>query len=364
MTITATERLSKQPSESRLYAIDFVNLLATGETISSVTSVVGTPSGLTIGSPTISGTQVLFRVSGGVEGVLYSIVALIRTSLSNTLEGDGILEVENLGTVETMPSAIITVDDVRLELGITSPTNLETNTIQQAITRAMGAVRRHLHYDPMQNTRTEYYPQFALGVRARDVVWDVSATKSFVREVGESASNELQLQHLPIRSITSLYVDYDARNGTRTGAFSAENLKVQGTDYWPNFDVTDVLGSKACRDGILQSQGMWPTEPGCVKVTYVAGYTNDEFRGSGGVLDASPIWETVLSEASRRSRRSLVMGKGSLGLRGGALTSESLGSYSYSVEAGSMNKLFGGDLSGDSIERLSGFVNFGWTLSG
>jgi len=59
---------------------------------------------------------------------------------------------------------------------------------------------------------------------------------------------ELQVQHIPIRSISSLYVDYDGRSGARTGSFTAETLKTQGTDYWANWDGPDSSGNSYCLD--------------------------------------------------------------------------------------------------------------------
>jgi len=47
------------------------------------------------------------------------------------------------------------------------------------------------------------------------------------------------------------------------------------------------------------------------------------------------------------------------------ITSESLGDYNYSVDASSANKQAGGqwDLMGNTLERLSDFVNFGYMLN-
>lgn len=90
----APETLIKRPNESRAYNIDFVNLLAVGppaETITTVSSVTGSPAGLTITSPIISGTKVQVRISGGTNGIEYVITANIITSDGNTLEDCGTL---------------------------------------------------------------------------------------------------------------------------------------------------------------------------------------------------------------------------------------------------------------------------------
>lgn len=83
----------KQPTESRAYTMDFAPNMSTGETITSVTSVVSTPTGLTVGSNTISGQRAQVRLSGGTAGIAYNVTFIVVTSLSNTLEAEGILVV-------------------------------------------------------------------------------------------------------------------------------------------------------------------------------------------------------------------------------------------------------------------------------
>lgn len=97
--VTSPNQLYKQPSELRTYSMDFANLLASGETISSITSVDSiiqgstTASDLTIASKIISGTTIQFSVAGGTSKRTYRIEVLIVTSLANILEGDGLLVV-------------------------------------------------------------------------------------------------------------------------------------------------------------------------------------------------------------------------------------------------------------------------------
>jgi hypothetical protein len=86
----------KQPSESRVYAIDFRNLLAAGDTCKTVSSLAVSPAGVTLGTGAASGTFVRFRASGGTAGVTYQITAVVVTTNGDTLEGDGLLAVEQL----------------------------------------------------------------------------------------------------------------------------------------------------------------------------------------------------------------------------------------------------------------------------
>jgi hypothetical protein len=89
--------LIKQPSESRVYAVNFRNLLATGDSITAVTSVTASPTAeLTFGTAVISSPRVKFRVEDGVAGTSYKITVVVTTTSGDTLKGDGDLEVSDL----------------------------------------------------------------------------------------------------------------------------------------------------------------------------------------------------------------------------------------------------------------------------
>lgn len=89
--------LIKQPSESRLFAMDFSANLAAGESLASVVSVTVDKAGLTITDPpTYGGTKAQQRISGGTAETRYKVTFVVTTSAGNTLEGEGILQVMDL----------------------------------------------------------------------------------------------------------------------------------------------------------------------------------------------------------------------------------------------------------------------------
>lgn len=93
----STPSLVKQPSESRNFSMDFSALLAPGESLTAVSSVVAVPAGLTLsGAATVSGAVATQRILGGTSGTKYVVTFVVTTSLSNTLEGEGILQVKDL----------------------------------------------------------------------------------------------------------------------------------------------------------------------------------------------------------------------------------------------------------------------------
>ena len=98
LSIAATKILVKASTESILFGFDFGPLLNTGETLSTIT-VTGSPSGLTIGTPTVKATSWVdyltgetiaanegaqCRISGGTAGSDYTLTATATTSDSNT----------------------------------------------------------------------------------------------------------------------------------------------------------------------------------------------------------------------------------------------------------------------------------------
>ena len=91
----AIGRLTKQPAENRLFDFDFAGKMRTGETISTVVSVVAAPSGLTVGATAFSGQVAQVRLSGGTDQTEYILTCKVTTSAGNTLELDGLLWVED-----------------------------------------------------------------------------------------------------------------------------------------------------------------------------------------------------------------------------------------------------------------------------
>ena len=87
----------KLTTENELFTFDYSPIIASGETINSASCTVqvkdgsdSSPSAILVGTPAISGSQVVQRVSGGLNGVTYRLEMTVNTSLTNiyTLVGD------------------------------------------------------------------------------------------------------------------------------------------------------------------------------------------------------------------------------------------------------------------------------------
>jgi hypothetical protein len=265
---------------------------------------------------------------------------------------------------------IVDPSEIILDLGLSaSITDEERGIIQAAITRAEGAVKRYIRYDPTQQSRTEYYPSQNYARSHAGSVWEVSGGTAYQRNVSQESTSELQVRHIPIRSTPTidLRVDYDGRSGTQAGSFGATSQKVEGTDFWPNYDRDDSSGDQVCSDGIIRSVGLWPTQAGSVKIVYTAGYSDEEMHGQDSIIDASPIMDAVVEEAIRRAKKAFVNMKQTVaGWVAGPMKSEKLGDYSYVLGDGVVDRLFGStvDLTEETKEKLTEFVNYGYDLGG
>jgi hypothetical protein len=238
-------------------------------------------------------------------------------------------------------------------------TEAEKAVLSAATTSAWGAIKRHLGYEPTMKTRTEMYPRADFSSREFSSVWEVGDDTAYLRNAASAVGDLLQVSHLPIRSIESLCIDYDGRFGGRVDAFSTDTEKTEGEDFWMSADLLDSSGNRVCKDGIIRSMGSWPSTPGSVRIVYTAGYSVAELHGTDSVIDATPIRDAVIDETIRRVHRNSARAKKAASGFAGPLSSENLGDYSYSVDAGTRASLAGGaDLAGSTIEKLADFVRY------
>lgn len=169
-----------------------------------------------------------------------------------------------------------------LNLG-SSATEQQLGMIQLLKTRAEAKVRRYLRRNVTQATYTHYLP-------GNVNPWDVADRLPF-------SGPTLWLTEAPVRSITSIYVDRGGKAGQASGAFPASSLLVAGTDY-----MLDIKSTGWCPSGrVILNAGEWPADPGSIKVTYVAGWTDNELIGNvtDPTLDASDLHLATLIAVSR-----------------------------------------------------------------
>lgn len=65
-----------------------------------------------------------------------------------------------MNNVSAVPGDIVSLEDILIELGIgDTATAAQTVVARAALTKAQGAVIRHLHYNPLLLFQTEFYPR-------------------------------------------------------------------------------------------------------------------------------------------------------------------------------------------------------------
>ena len=233
--------------------------------------------------------------------------------------------------------AITTDAECQAYLGLSSIPTLLT-TLRPYAERA---VKDYLRYDPEQQQHTEILPNTRRS-SDRDNLVDVSGGK-VVFFGSATANNMLVLKHLPVRDSNAtgvstdpqVFEDYDARFGQASGAFSADTELTRGTEFFLEYDQLGISKSGT----LIGVGGNWPSLYGTVKVVYTAGYSSDELAGTGGDADASDIKLATLITVSHIYKQAVLNGStGAAGLVSGAIVSESLGDYSYTVSGGSAER--------------------------
>ena len=234
------------------------------------------------------------------------------------------------------------------------------------------AIRAYLGYDPVQSTRTEYYPLRKIGNhRHRRSYWELHGDRAVLAPAGgQDHLTRLQLRHLPIRGGTNpiVYEDAGAEFGEASGAFGASTQLTWGTEFWADWRGDDGAGEPVSYSGALVRDGAWQRQPGSIKVTYIAGYTADELDGTSTAtgIDASQIRLASLLEMQRmysaqKARQTTATG---VTLAPGAVTGERMGDYSYTLDGNSARELGGmqSSLSGEAAELLHPFRNLNFSV--
>jgi hypothetical protein len=271
-------------------------------------------------------------------------------------------------------SVLISEADVRVSLGIAAIiTDEERQVLSTVVVEATKAIADFLGYDPVQRSVTEFYPRGNLASSRRgSEEFDSNGTRAYIRSTS-GRRQTLQLARLPVRSVASVRVDLTGRFGQASGAFPGSTELVSGVDYWAEFEEANL-----CQSGMLISTGLWPTEPGSVRVTYVAGYSSQELAGrayttetvGGDVteytnagVNASAIVRAAKLTASKFFQTEMSNRKSSAtGWRAaGSLTGEKLGDYAYTKDAMASRSLTGMAISlpGEAAELLEPYVHYG-----
>jgi hypothetical protein len=243
-----------------------------------------------------------------------------------------------------------------------SATDPDRGIVQTIHKLAESRMKEHIGYDPTQQTYTnEYYPrhQQSIGMPFAGI-WDVNAAGTHARlETVAGTLNTLQLRAIPLRSITEIRVDENGRFGQGTAAFASGTEWTAGLDYWAEYEMDGI-----CESGLIHAAGSWPIQQGSVRITYKAGYTQNELNGNlvtAGTdqKDASPLLGGVLKTAMEAFRKFKARKSNFAGLTG-PFQSERAQDYSYTLGKNQLDALsFLVQLSPEVIRDVETFVHMG-----
>lgn len=96
----------KRPAENKTYSINFKNIIPSGETITSVDSVVATAVGLVaetsalaVGTTGFTGTTVNAKLSAGTDGENYEVAITVTDTSGDVHADDVMIKVRKAGNV-------------------------------------------------------------------------------------------------------------------------------------------------------------------------------------------------------------------------------------------------------------------------
>lgn len=144
------------------------------------------------------------------------------------------------------------------------------------------AARRYVRHGITQPTTSyvEYHPRSDRAAFGEEILSLSGTTVTLNRQ--SDNGHVIVLGNGFVRSITTVYEDFDAYFGQDASDFAAATLLTSGSDYYLLTENT-VGGTALSKSGMLiRRSGNWPNRAGTVKVTYVAGFTaaelDDQFR--------------------------------------------------------------------------------------
>ncbi len=262
---------------------------------------------------------------------------------------------------------IATESEIRIALGLGSTiSQLEETIVTMAHRKAEAAVRNFLQYNPEQFTHVGVlHPSGNATPVAAPFRYTSNATHAIREDFGQPGAEVLQLQHLPVRSVTTLWEDSNARAGSAAGAFADATKLVAGTDYYVDFDSAGISRSGQ----LIRVVGSWSGVARSIKIDYVGGYSAEELNGdppdSGDpFVDASGIRDAVVLTAVKAMMTLMGSQKNAAAGFTGPLSSERLGDYGYVRGQALAQRLSGQKFSitGEAADDLQPFAHYGLAL--
>lgn len=204
----------KQPGETRTVPFEFVDKLASGDTLTGLPTVVADP-GLTVVTSAVAGTLVNVRVSGGTNGAGFNLSCKIGTTQGDLLELDAFIYVLEGITWAWDPRLASDRQVIRALIGDTQEAErkLDDPMIDWCLANETGL--------------------FTAAARACEMIAATYARTSALSVAGASVSSESQFE-----KYRTLAKDYRARGRT--------------------FEVPTAGGISVAEKALLEDDADWP----------------------------------------------------------------------------------------------------------
>lgn len=183
---------------------------------------------------------------------------------------------------------ITTTSDIQTYLGLSTMTTLAAQV--QAL--AEQHVKDFLGWGEVeQQTWIEYYPREQGATNTNDPHYIVASNHQRAIPGFYFAPNVIQLQQLPVRSITEVREDATGYFGQQPNSFGSNTILQQGSDYFLKVENPAIYGGQPISwSGHLVRRAFWfPGTVGSVMVTYVAGFTAGELSGRWQVFKTAVL---------------------------------------------------------------------------
>ena len=214
--------LYKQPSEAKVYSIEFADQLATGDSLSAITSITESTGDITIAGETIVGTLVQATFSGGDNGTTYHIECIVTTSDGETIEVDVYLSVldspsDRAGEMTFFSLRTLLADDLGWTRHAGHWSSDEIDRLGAAIN---AGYRQFLYPEPLEGETVQHEWSFLRPAATFNTVsgtytYDLPAT--FGAMVGDINYSSTDYGHKIIEQVTPGIIDRDRSIDNATG---------------------------------------------------------------------------------------------------------------------------------------------------
>lgn len=180
-------------------------------------------------------------------------------------------------------------DDVEVFFGISCCEDSAASRLLQLVAKwTESQARKWVGHGISQNTYTgEFHRRQRLNSVDDIIGYEVVGDKVYGEYECPADGHILKLDNGFVRSITEVRMDPAGNFGFTSGSFGSSTLLTEGTDYFLELDATGLSKS----GHLIRNNASWPSRPGSVKVTYVAGFTAAELNA-----DYSFVKEALLLE--------------------------------------------------------------------